>query len=104
MTIKAEFIGGPTVLRCFISVFKYLHANFAILLKMTELEVDNSESASKCLAEESPRAAFGRLGKKVISFLDKNCKVTLLTRDKKQLKIKTDYLSYVSDMLFCLRY
>ena len=70
MTIKAEFIGGPTVLRCFISVFKYIHANFAILLKMTELEVDNSESASKCLAEESPRAAFGRLGKKVISFLD----------------------------------
>ena len=69
MTIKAEFIGGPTVLRCFISVFKYLHANFAILLKMTELEVDNSESASKCLlrgrlAEESPRASFGRLGKK----------------------------------------
>ena len=56
MTIKAEFI-------------KYLHANFAILLKMTELEVDNSESASKCLlrgrlAEESPRASFGQLGKK----------------------------------------
>ena len=68
MTIKAEFIGGPTVLRCFISVFKYLHKNFAILLEMTELEVDNSESASKCLlrgrlAEESPRAAFGRLKK-----------------------------------------
>ena len=57
------------MLRCFISVFKYLHANFAILLKMTELEVDNSESASKCLlrgrlAEEGPRASFGRLGKK----------------------------------------
>ena len=25
-----------------ISVFKYLHANFAILLEMTELNVDNS--------------------------------------------------------------
>ena len=44
MTIKAEFIGEPTVLRCFgiISVFKYLHASIAILLEMTELKVDNS--------------------------------------------------------------
>jgi len=69
MTIKAEFIGGPTVLRCFISVFKYLHANFAILFEMTELEVDNSESASKCLlpgrlAEESPELLSDGWGKK----------------------------------------
>ena len=40
MTIRAESVGGPAVLRCFliISVFKYLHANFAILLEMTELK------------------------------------------------------------------
>ena len=42
MKKKTEFIGGPTVLRCVISVFKYLHANFAILLEMTELKVDNN--------------------------------------------------------------
>ena len=42
MTKKTEFIGGPTVQRCFISVFKYLHANFAILLEMTELKADNN--------------------------------------------------------------
>ena len=43
MTIRAESVGRPAVLRCFIiiSVFKYLHANFAILLEMTELKVDN---------------------------------------------------------------
>ena len=42
MTKKTEFIGGPTVQRCFISVFKYLHANFAILLEMTQLKADNN--------------------------------------------------------------
>ena len=43
MTIKAEFI-GRTVLICFmtISVLKYSHANFAILIEMTEHKVDNS--------------------------------------------------------------
>ena len=43
ITIKAEF-GGRTVLICFmiISVLKYSHANFTILIEMTELEEDNS--------------------------------------------------------------
>ena len=37
-----SFFGRPTALRCFILVFWYLLANFAILLEMTELKVDNS--------------------------------------------------------------
>ena len=57
------------------SLFKYLHANFAILLETTELKVDNSELQKVFfkgrLAEENPRDAFGWLDKKVvISFLD----------------------------------
>ena len=46
MKSKAEFIGRPTTLRCFILVFKDVHTNFAILLEMTELKVDK-QSASK---------------------------------------------------------
>ena len=34
---RLNLLAGPTVLRCFISVLKQLHANFAILLEMTEI-------------------------------------------------------------------
>ena len=65
MTNKAEFIGRPTVLRCFLLVLEYLHANFTIVLEMTELDVD-IQSASKRGAEESSSSAFRQLDKKKV--------------------------------------
>ena len=67
MTIKAEFIGGPTVLRCFIiiSVFKYLHANFPILLEMTEFKVGKfrfKKSSLRAFSTEKSKSCFRTVG------------------------------------------
>ena len=77
MTNKAEFFGRPTVQRCFISVFKHSHANFAILLEMTEPKTVRPKKISlRVFSNGKSKSCFRRLDKKkVISFLDLNCNV-----------------------------
>ena len=101
MTIEAEFIGEPTVLRCFIiiSVCKYLQANLAILFEMTGLKVDK-KSSWRAFSTGKSNSCFRWMDKrKIMSFLFlfffffDETDVTLLTRDKTQLNIQDHYLS-----------